>query len=107
LHGFCLSIIPMSNMETYRGNTFEVMHLLEDILDGFQDEYCRPANQIALYDKYLELRQTHDAKMVRHLIVITGGRPAKPAPANYSAPNVKRSKKANAARPEATSGRRL
>ena len=66
----------MSNMKTQSDNTFEVMHLLEEILDGFQDGYCRPANQIALYEKYLELRQTYNAKLIRHLIVIDGTRPS-------------------------------
>ena len=66
----------MSNMETPSEDTLEVMHLLEAILDGFQDEYTRPANQIALYEKYLQLRQTHDAKLIRHLIVIDGAKPS-------------------------------
>jgi hypothetical protein len=66
----------MSNMKAQSDNTFEVMHLLEEILDGFQDGYCRPANQIALYEKYLELRQTYNAKLIRHLIVIDGTRPS-------------------------------
>ena len=65
----------MSNMKTQCDNTFELMHLLEDILDGFQDGCCRPANQIALYEKYLKLRQTHNARLIRHLIVIDGVRP--------------------------------
>lgn len=97
----------MTNMKTHAGNAFEVMHLLEDILESFKDEYCRPAHQIALYDKYVELRQTHDAKLVRHLIVITGGRPAKPVPPNYTAHHVKRSRKADPSTPGATSGRPL
>jgi hypothetical protein len=63
-------------MKAHSENTFELMHLLEEILDGFKDEYCRPANQIALYEKYLELRQTHNAKLIRHLIVIDGKRPS-------------------------------
>jgi hypothetical protein len=62
----------MTNMKAHSETTFEVMHLLEEILDGFQDGYCRPANQIALYEKYLELRQTYNAKLIRHLIVIDG-----------------------------------
>jgi hypothetical protein len=66
----------MSNMKPQGDNTFEVMHLLEEILDGFEDGHCRPANQIALYEKYLELRQTHNAKLIRHLIVIDGTRPS-------------------------------
>ena len=91
-------------MKTHCGNAFEVMHLLEEILDGFADEYCRPTDQIALYEKYVQLLQTHDAKLVRHLIVIPGGRSAKPTLANYSAQNVKRSRKAHAAGSDATSG---
>ncbi|MGE5816553.1 MAG: hypothetical protein ACM37Z_00910 [Deltaproteobacteria bacterium] len=63
-------------MKAHSETTFEVMHLLEEILDGFQDGYCRPANQIALYEKYLELRQTYNAKLIRHLIVIDGTRPS-------------------------------
>lgn len=70
----------MNNIETYCGNAIEVMHLLEEILDGFTDEYCRPSSQIALYKKYLQLRQTDNAKLVRHLIVIPGGRVSKPIP---------------------------
>jgi hypothetical protein len=97
----------MTNTKTHCGNAFEVMHLLEDILDGFQDEYCRPTRQIALYDKYVQLRQTHDAKLVRHLIVIPGGRAAMPARANYSPHKFKRSRKANAAESDASSGRQL
>ncbi len=78
MHGFCLSLVRMSKGNTYWENTFEVMHLLEEILDGFSDEYCRPTDKIALYEKYLQLRRTHDAKLVRHLIVISGGRASKP-----------------------------
>ena len=63
-------------MKAHSVNTFEVMQLLEEILDGFQDGYSRPANQIALYQKYLQLRQTHNAKLIRHLIVIDGTRPS-------------------------------
>jgi hypothetical protein len=66
----------MTNMKAHSETTFELMHLLEEILDGFQDGYCRPANQIALYEKYLELRQTCNAKLIRHLIVIDGTRPS-------------------------------
>ena len=66
----------MNNINAQSDNTFEVMHLLEEILDGFQDGNCRPANQIALYEKYLELRQTHNAKLIRHLIVIEGTGPS-------------------------------
>ena len=73
----------MNNIETYCGNAIEVMHLLEEILDGFTDEYCRPSNQIALYKRYLQLRQTHNAKLVRHLIVISGGRVSKPIPPTH------------------------
>ena len=97
----------MTNMKTRCGNAFEVMHLLEEILDGFADEYCRPTDQIALYEKYVQLLQTHDAKLVRHLIVIPGGRTAQSARVNYSAHNVKRSRKANAEESGATSGRQL
>jgi hypothetical protein len=80
----------MSNIKVQSENTFEVMHLLEEILDGFQDGYRRPANQIALYEKYLELRQTHNVKVIRHLIVIDGTRP----------PNLKRSKDHSARNPK-------
>jgi hypothetical protein len=73
---FALAQIPMSNTKAQSDNTFEVMHLLEEILDGFQDGCRRPANQIALYEKYLELRQSHNAKLIRHLIVIDGTRPS-------------------------------
>jgi len=66
----------MSNMKARSDNTFEVMHLLEEILDGFQDGCCRPTNHIALYEKYLKLRQTHNARLIRHLIVIDGTRPS-------------------------------
>ena len=66
----------MSNVKTRGQDTLEVMQLLEDILDAFQDEYCRPANQIALYERYLQLRQTHNAKLIRHLIVIDGTKPS-------------------------------
>ena len=58
-------------------NTFGVMQLLEQILDGFQDGCCRPAAQIALYEKYMRLRQNHNAKLIRHLIVIDGTGPSR------------------------------
>lgn len=66
----------MSIMKRQCEHTFEVMQLLEQILDGFQDGCCRPAVQIALYEKYLRLRQSHNAKLIRHLIVIDGTRPS-------------------------------
>jgi hypothetical protein len=62
----------MSTMKRQLENTFGVMQLLEEILDGFQDGCCRPAAQIALYEKYLQLRQSYNAKLIRHLIVIEG-----------------------------------
>jgi hypothetical protein len=98
----------MTNMKTHCGNTLEVMHLLEEILDGFQDEYCRPTHRIALYDKYLELRQTHNAKLVRHLIVIPGGRASKPlAPKDHPAQKAQAFGDANTPASGVTSARQL
>ena len=95
-------------MKTHYGNTFELMNLLEEILDEFQDEYCRPTNQIALYDKYLELRQTHNAKLVRHLIVIPGGRASKPlVPKDHSAQKAEAFGDANTTASGVTSARQL
>lgn len=96
----------MSNMKTHSENTFEVMHLLEEILDGFQDGYCRPANQIALYEKYLELRQTHTAKLIRHLIVIDGTRPSNLIRSkDYSGRNPKAAREAKITGSGVTSGK--
>jgi hypothetical protein len=66
----------MSNRKTTSENAVAVMNLLEEILDEFQDGSRRPANQIALYKKYVALRQTHNAKLIRHLIVIDGTQPS-------------------------------
>lgn len=93
-------------MKPHGGNTLEVMHLLEKILDGFQDGCCRPAHQIALYEKYLELRQTHNAKLVQHLIVIEGRRPSDLVwLTNHSAQNPKASREGNITGSDVTSGR--
>jgi hypothetical protein len=71
-----LQTASMSTMKKQFENTFGVMQLLEQILDGFQDGCCRPATQIALYEKYVQLRQSHNAKLIRHLIVIDGTGPS-------------------------------
>jgi hypothetical protein len=98
----------MTDMKTHCGNTFEVMHLLEEILDGFTDEYCRPTNQITLYEKYVQLRQTYDARLVRHLIVIPGGRPGKPlAPKDHPAQKAQAFGKANTTAVGVTSAKQL
>lgn len=55
--------------------TLEIIRLLEDIVRTFADGYTRPDHRIAIYEKYLELRKTHDVRLVGRLIVITGGGP--------------------------------
>lgn len=96
----------MTNMKAHSETTFEVMHLLEEILDGFQDGHCRPANQIALYERYLELRQTYDAKLIRHLIVIDGTRPSDLNELkDHSGRNPKTSREARITGPGAPSGK--
>jgi hypothetical protein len=55
--------------------TLEIIHLLDEIVRAFADGSTRPHNRIAIYEKYLELRKTHDAKLVGRLIVIGGRGP--------------------------------
>jgi hypothetical protein len=56
-------------------DTLEIIRLLDEIVRTFADGCSRPHNRIAIYEKYLELRQTHDVKLVGRLIVIDGRAP--------------------------------
>jgi hypothetical protein len=55
--------------------TLEIIRLLDEIVRAFADGYTRPNNRIAVYEKYLELRKTHDVRLAGRLIVIEGRGP--------------------------------
>ena len=55
-------------------NTLAVMSLLREIVDTFEDSSARPSERIALYQKFLELRQKHNVRLAGRLLVIAGGR---------------------------------
>jgi hypothetical protein len=50
------------------------MSLLQEIVDTFVDSSARPSERIALYHKFLELRQKHRVRLAGRLLVIDGGR---------------------------------
>jgi hypothetical protein len=76
--------------------TLEIIRLLEEIVRTFADGCTRPDHRIAIYEKYIELRQTHDVRLVQgRLIVITGGAPKQ----SCRLPRCKSQVKAVAAKP--------
>lgn len=52
----------------------DVVHLLEQIVVAFKDAYSRPDAQIGLYRRYEDLRKSHEVKLVRGFIVVSGGK---------------------------------
>jgi hypothetical protein len=55
--------------------TLEIIRLLDEIVRAFTDGFTRPDHRIAVYERYLELRKTHDVRLVGRLIVIAGRGP--------------------------------
>jgi hypothetical protein len=72
LHGFCDSLRPMETNDSTT-TTLEVIRLLDGIVRAFADGDSRPADQIALYEKYLELQKMHRVKLRGRFILIAGG----------------------------------
>ena len=62
----------MKDLSVGEKHTFELIGLLQEIITTFDDGNSRPAEKIALYERYRELQKTHPVKLVGRFIVISG-----------------------------------